>query len=88
MTAVVDTIVEAEHVLRVPNSSGDLKLSWRVGDDVAIAAARAAFEAAIAGGASVFVIGSGESGLEEGTRLTEFNETVAESRAVPQHAGG
>jgi dihydropteroate synthase len=82
----VDAPTSTQHVLEILDPTGDTKVMWDRNNDDEVSIAKAAFDAAIAKGSSVFAV-KGKTG-EQGKRLKEFDPAIERMIVVPQMVGG
>lgn len=73
-------------LLRILDGTGDTRLSYDLESPESLAAARAAFDAAVAKGSSVFSVTPGSN--ETVKRLTKFEEISEEAIVVPKIVAG
>ena len=73
-------------LLRILDHTGDTRISYELDDPAKLADARAAFDAAVAKGHSVFNVTPGSNDLAK--RVTNFNDLSEEAIAVPVITAG
>lgn len=86
MTTTVDAPTSTRNVMEILDPTGDTKVMWDRNNEDEVAIAKAAFDAAITKGSSVFAV-KGKKG-EQGKRLTEFDPAIERMIVVPQMVGG
>lgn len=86
MTTTVDAPTSTQHVMEILDPTGDTKVMWDRNNEDEVAIAKAAFDAALEKGSSVFAV-KGKSG-KQGNRLKEFDPTIERMIVVPQMVGG
>lgn len=75
-----------KRLLRILDKTGDTRISYGLESEEDLAAARAAFDAAVAKGSSVFNVKPGSN--ETTQRVKSFDELSEEAIIVPKIAAG
>lgn len=75
-----------KRLLRILDKTGDTRLEYDLTDEASLAPAKAAFDAAVAKGSSVFNVTPGSN--ETTQRVKSFDELSQEAIVVPKITGG